>query len=199
MRQVKLLVGALVMGGLVGGLAVWQGPRPGSGARDPLLAGTRRICEAMLQGDEPGWKEVQHRYFARAQQGRGSAARREAELFRAARAQSLFFPTGSRILRVRRSADGHAGTRHLVAVECLVTSRRGERAITVHWSREKGERWRISDVRSAAATAAATDEPGLTPSEIDEPDDAPESPAKAMPAARKAPVEGGAKPHPQGY
>ena len=103
MRRVRLMIGGLLMGLFVGALAVWMGPGGigrGTGG-DPLIRGTREVCEAILADDAARWDTVGRRYFT------GEGAR--ADLMESARAQALLFGKESRVVSLRRSAAEHAG------------------------------------------------------------------------------------------
>lgn len=160
MRQVRLLIVGLLMGGLLGALGVWVGP--GSTPKgDPLIAGTRQICEAIVKNDPQRWAQVQRRYFAKEKAtaaARNGAA--EPDLLRVARLQSLLFKPDSAIVSLRRAAEGEAGDRRLVAVECRLRTRAGMRTITVHWSRRRGEPWRPTDLTARVRPNAEGENPG---------------------------------------
>jgi hypothetical protein len=152
MRRVRLMIGGLLMGLLLGTLAVWTGPGGmgrGSGD-DPLIRGTRQVCEAILADDDSRWEAVRRRYFT------GDVAR--TDLLKSARAQALLFGKESRIVSLRRSADGASGERQMAAVECLARTRSGDRILTLHWERERDAPWRISDILSAKAEGSPAGE-----------------------------------------
>src|SRR5215212_1029659 len=98
MRRVKLMIGGLLMGAILGALAVWMGSgssRPGAGS-DSLIAGSRQVCEAIVTDDDARWEAVRGRFFSDGADG--------ARLLKVAKTQSLYFGKGSRIEGLRRSA-----------------------------------------------------------------------------------------------
>lgn len=174
MRRVRFMIGGLLMGALLGALAVWT--RPGATGRpagDPLIAGTRQVCEAILTDDAAKWVSVRQRYFS--SEGEG------ARLLKVAKAQSLYFDKASHIESLRRSADGTAGERRLVAVACRARTASGGYDLTLHWERERGGPWRPTDL-SCAPTAE------------------PESPGnQSLPVSAKTPGEENSKRDPQAH
>jgi hypothetical protein len=171
------MIGGVLMGALLGAFAVWTGPggvRRGTGG-DPVIAGTRQVCEAILADEEARWKAVGDRYFAGE-----TPAGRERELLEVARAQAVFFARGSRIVALRRCADGEAGDRRMVAVECRARTPAGDRTITLHWERKRGAPWRPTDLLSAPAQPEA-------------------AAAASLPAAANTAAEGKGKPRPQDH
>jgi hypothetical protein len=174
MRRFRLMIGGLLMGAVVGALAVWMGPGGiGRGlAGDPVVANARQVCEAILADDPARWETIRGRYFA----GNGAAP----GLFKVAKAQSVYFPRGSRVRTLRRSADGMAGDRRMVAVECRTETPAGDRLLTLHWEREKNGPWHLTDHLSASATSE-------TPS------------GKGLPAAASTAADRKSKPHPQAH
>jgi hypothetical protein len=169
MRRFRLMIGGLLIGALLGALAVWIGPGKVR-HRDPLIAGTRQVCEAILEDEATRWESVRRRYFTG----------EDEKLLKVAKAQALFFPGESQIVNLRRCADGETGDRQMVAVECRARTSSGDRILTLHWERERGKPWRPTDLVSAAVT--------------------PTSPvSKSLPAAGKTVATEESKPHPQAH
>lgn len=169
MRRFRLMIGGLLLGAFLGALAVWMGPG-GFPKGDPLIAGSRQVCEAILADDAAQWESVGARYFT----GTDAAT----DLLKVAKAQSLLFPKGSALGSVRRSADGASGERRMVAVECRAKTTAGERILTLHWQRDQKGPWQLADLLSSAPEPPAT---------------------TSLPAAATRPADPKSKPQPQAY
>jgi hypothetical protein len=157
MKRFKLLFASLFIGGLIGGLAVWPGSHGLRAAeRDPLIGGTREICEAIVANEEARWEQVRQRYFARScEHGAVGPSGGAGDALRAAHGESSHFHPGDAITALERNAEGEAQGHSLAAVAARVRTGAGERTITVRWARDGGGPWYPEDVISVPTGGAA--------------------------------------------
>jgi hypothetical protein len=150
MKRFKLLLAALLIGGLIGGLAVWPGSHGLRAAdRDPLIVGTREICQAIVANEEARWERVRLRYFARSREhGDAGPGGSGCDALSAARGESSHFHPGDAITGLERNAEGEAQGQSLAAVAAHVRTGAGERTITVRWARDGHGPWYPEDVIS---------------------------------------------------
>jgi hypothetical protein len=151
MRRLKLLFGSLIIGGLIGGLAVYpasRGLRAASG--DPLIAGTREICEAIIANEDRRWDKVRGRYFSGSCGHRDTGSGAEAaDALSASHREASHFHPGDAIVDLQRNAEGQVPGHSLAAVAARVRTGAGERTITIRWARDGNGPWYPEDVTSA--------------------------------------------------
>jgi hypothetical protein len=157
MKRFKLLFASLFIGGLIGGLAVWPGSHGLRAAdRDPLIRGTREICQAIVANEEGRWEQVRQRYFARScEDGAAGPNRGAGDALSAAHGESSHFHSGDTITALERNAEGEAQGHSLAAVAAHIRTGAGERTITVRWARDAGGPWHPEDVISVPTGGAA--------------------------------------------
>jgi hypothetical protein len=138
MFRLWALVGAVLFGGILGGMLTY---RPGTQAQGhPTERGTREICQAVVAGDTARLEALYRRYAPRNASGKGRPDPSPA--IQAAQRLSELFEPNDPIGAPRRTGEEVTNKGKCVAVSCTVGPAERVRTVTISWRREPGKRWK---------------------------------------------------------